>query len=277
MIVFPQGLVAELAVTAAPLTHGRIGYKTFTRGALPSSVTVSGDTPDGPADAPLRPDTNEYWQGPSLPATWTFIFPGGLADVNYAGVAGHTVGSSGAAIKAETSPDGAAWEDLGGEVSPADDSPIMFLDSVRSANRLRLTLTGAGAVPRVAVVYVEKTLDFYRPIYGGHSPLSLSRDTVLQSSVSRGGQFLGQTIQSMGVHGSVQLNNMPAAWYRANFDPFVEVARSFPYFYAWRPQTFPLEVVYLWNTADLSPSNQGKRDLMEVSWNVRGIGWVRNA
>lgn len=275
MVVFPQALVTALAATPLPLTHGRIGYQTYTKDALPSQVTASGDTAEGPADAPLRPETNEYWKPPSLPATWQFVF-GGIKSVNYAGLAGHNLGSCGCSVEAETSMDGATWDALGLEHTPTDDSPIMFLDEERDATRLRLTINGSGLIPSLAVVFVGRTLDFARPIYGGHSPIVLSRETIHQSLVSRGGQYLGQHVQRMGVNGNVRLDNLLAAWYRAEFDRFVEATRSRPYFYAWRPETFPLEVAYLWNTGDISPTNKGKRTLMEVAWKVQGIGWTRN-
>lgn len=277
MIIFPQALILSEATAGVPLTHGRILYDTLTRGAAPSTVTVSGETTDGPKDAPLRPETNEYWEPPSLPATWEFLFPNGTATVNSVGIAGHDLGSKGCSIKAETSPDGTTWSLVGVEHVPSDDAPIQFLDDDRSANRMRLTITGTGLAPRIAVVYVGLTLDLLRPIYGGHSPLSLSRDTVLNATVSKGGQYLGQSIRSMGVVGSINLNHLKASWYRSDFDLFAEDARQYPFFYAWRPQTFPKEIVYLWTTDDISPTNMGKRDMMEVSLKVRGIGWVRNA
>lgn len=276
MIVYPQALVGQLAATPFPLTHGRIGYQTYTRGAVPSQVTVSSEVVGFPADAPLRPETHEAWQPTVLPATWQFNI-GTLQDVNYAGLAGHNLGSAGVSIKAETSMDGVAWTALAPEHIPSDDAPIMLLDSMRQSFHIRFTFAGAGIVmPKVASIFVGKTLDLYRPIYGGHSPLQLSRDTVLQSAVSQGGQFIGQVIQRMGVQGNVSLKNLPASWYRSDFDPFVEATLNYPYFYAWRPLTFPLESAYVWNTDDITPSNSGKRDTMEVTLKVRGIGWVRN-
>jgi hypothetical protein len=276
MIVFPQALILALAGTAAPLTHGRFGYQTHTYGALPSQVTVSGATADGPADAPLRPETNEYWEPPSLPATWEFLFDG-IQTIDYAGIGGHTLGTNGCSVEAETSLDGTTWDALGTEHTPSDDAPIMFLDEDRDAIRLRLTITGTGAAPRLASIYVGKTLAMSRPIYSGHSPISLSRQTRYQSSVSRGGQFLGQAVQSMGVAGTINFSHLTAAWYRANFDKLVEHARSGrPFFYGWRPETFPNEVVYVWTTGDIAPVNSGPRDFMSVGMSVQGIGWVRN-
>jgi hypothetical protein len=273
MVIFTNPFVLAQAAGAHPLTHGRIGWRTYTRGALASQVTVSTETTDGPKDAPLRSDTAEYWLASALPATWQFDI-GSLQSVNYVGIAGHDIATQGASIKAETSPDGSAWEDLAVEHLPANNAPIMFLDDERSAKHLRLTVQGLGNAPRIASIYFGLTLDLPRPIYGGVSPLNLSRVTELRTAVSRGGQFLGRSIQSMGVAGSVALRHLLAGWYRSDFDPFVESIRLHPFFYAWRPASFPNEVVYIWTTEDVAPSNMGIRDFMQVNLAVQGIGYA---
>ena len=273
MVIFTSPFLLAQAATANPLTHGRIGWRTYTRGALASQVTVSTETTDGPKDAPLRADTAEYWLASALPATWQFDI-GSLESVNYAGIAGHDIATQGTSIKAETSPDASAWEDLAVEHLPGNNAPIMFLDDARDAKHLRLTVQGLGNAPRIASIYFGLTLDLPRPIYGGHSPLNLSRVTELRTAVSRGGQFLGRSIQSMGVAGSVALRHLLAGFYRSDFDPFVEAARLHPFFYAWRPATFPNEVVYIWTTDDVAPMNSGQRDFMQVNLQVQGIGYV---
>jgi hypothetical protein len=483
LIIFPNSFALSAAV---PLTHARIGYHTYTKDLLPSAVTVSGETAGGPKDAPLRPDTAEFWEPPTLPATWQLDL-GALVDVDWVGIAAHTIGSklatlgvklsedtdfdarvllpgtsgnyastpdsaalditadidirikvacsdwtpssafdfldkitsdaaqfsymlrlntdgtlvqywtedgstlrnafstvavgaadgtpkwvrstldvnNGAAgrdIKFYTSDDGLTWTQLGttvtqagttsifsgtaslhiggersgvagilagkvyyaelrngiggavvakfdpandaengdtsfvsstgetwtinqsgspaarlinpkfgGEVAPAEDAPLMFLDALRTVRHLQLELTGSN-VPRIAVVYLGKVLAMQRSIYGGHSPITLSRETLLKQPVSRGGQFLGQSYRRLGVSGSAAFRHLTAAWYRSNFDPFVKEARKQPYFFAWRPLTFPFEVGYVWTPDDIRPTNMGVRDFMEVSWNMTGIG-----
>lgn len=113
-------------------------------------------------------------------------------------------------------------------------------------------------------------LAMYRPIYGGHSPVTLNRATVTSPNMSEGGEFLGSTITRKGFNGAYSYQNLPAEWYRDFFDPFVEYARTDAYYIAWNPLQFPLEVVYGWTMEDFAPSNMGVRDLMQVSWNLRG-------
>lgn len=162
----------------------------------------------------------------------------------------------------------------GADVSPVDNAPIMFMDIPRTARYMQIKLTNtSGVMPRIAVIYAGVMLAMQRAIYGGHVPISLSRQTQLKQPVSRGGQFLGQSYRRLGVQTSVAWKNLGAAWYRANFDPFVKEARKNPYFFAWRPQSYPLELGFVWSGDDIAPSNMGIRDLMEVSMKVAGIGY----
>lgn len=269
MIIISSGLFLSPTLTQ-PLTHTRIGYQTYTRGATPAQVQASSTAVGAVADAPLRPDTVEYWEPQSLPATWRFDM-GELRDVDYLGIAGHTIGSARCSVRVETSADGESWQALAGDLLPADNSALMFLDESRPARYVQMTLEGEQP-PRVAVVYVGVALAMPRPIYGGHTPITLSRETVLHHSLSRGGQFLGQGYRRLGLTGSIAFRHLPASWYRAQFDPFVRAARRYPYFVAWRPATFPAEVAYVWTDRDIAPSNMGIRDLMDVSWNMKGLG-----
>lgn len=278
MVVFSNGFLLAAAATAFPLTHARIGYQNWLRDLLAASVTVSSEDDEGPKDSPLRPDTAEFWQPTSLPATWT-VDLGTSRDVDYVGIAGHTLGSSGCAVKVETSdrsvagsPSAQVWTTFALEISPGDDAPLLFLDDSIIARDVRLTITGGSTMPQIGVVYAGEVLAMQRPIYGGHSPMTLSRETILTRNLSRGGQFLGQSFRRHGMSGSASWRHLEPDWYRDNFDPFVKAARQYPFFFAWRPADYPLEVAYAWVLDDIRPSNMGLRGFMQVGINMHGIG-----
>lgn len=152
-----------------------------------------------------------------------------------------------------------------------NDKPLLFLDTIRNAIKVRITLSG-GTAPRIAVIYVGLSLWMQEPIRGMHAPIPLSRQTILEQQLSRGGQFLGQNIRRRGYTGSVKFDNLDADWYRTNFDPFVQSARRFPYFFAWRPGERTDEVVYAWTGDDIAPAYEGFMDFMSVSWNLQALG-----
>lgn len=280
MIIFPSAFVISEAATATPLTHTRIGYQTWLRDLAASALTASSEAEEGPADATLRPDTHSYWEPTSLPATMVYDL-GAFRDVDYVGIVG-MIGSVGVSVTIETndgtqsgSPDlEDEWTEFASEAGPADDAPIMFLDDSRSIRKLRITLSGLGStMPRVSVVYAGEVLKMERPIYGGITPGALSRNTMLNAALSRGGQVLGQDYRKLGVETSYSFRHLTAAWIRSTFKPFILSAEKYPFFVAWRPEDFPLEVDFGVAPDNIRPSNMGIRSFMSVQIPVVGWGY----
>ncbi len=279
MVVIPRALLASEAAADRPLTNARIGYQTWTRDLEASAVTVSSEDEEGPGDAPLRPDTAEFWEPTALPATWE-VDLGTSRDIDYVGIAAHTLGSAGCAVLVETStgtlagsPLEEVWTQFSNEIAPGDDSPLLFLDDSVVARYLRITITGGAVMPRIGVIYAGEVLAMPRALYGGQSPMNLSRETELTRNLSRGGQVLGQSFQRHGQVGTGgPWRHLDPDWYRTSFEPFVKAARQYPFFYAWRPADYPLEVAFAWALGDIRPSNMGLREFMTVSFNMHGIG-----
>jgi hypothetical protein len=69
----------------------------------------------------------------------------------------------------------------------------------------------------------------------------------------------------------VSLTNLKPDWYRANFDPFVVAAQDSPFFFGWRPYSYPNEVGFAWLTNDPSPSNMMSNGMMQVSLELNGV------
>lgn len=239
------------------LRKPRIGWQTYTLDLGPADVSATSAATGYPADAVLRPDTAERWKPTGADASIT-INLGATRTVSYVGIAAHTLGSTGTSVTV-----------LGETISPADDEPILLLTTEQSVSSITLQLGGGPA--HVGVVYVGEVLEVQRPVYGGHNPGPINRDTTMKKSLSRGGQFLGQHIRRKGYSTGVSLENLGPDWYRDNMDPFAVHARRYPFFFAWRPTRYPEEVMYAWTPSDLQPSNTGTRDLMAVDFDLRGF------
>jgi len=148
----------------------------------------------------------------------------------------------------------------------------MFLFERERKNRWRIRITG-DTVPTIGVIFIGRTLEMQRAIYGGHSPITLSRVTKRTPVNSESGNNLGLSVVRRGVSTSFSWNNLTAQWYRNNFDPFVRYATQSAgtFFIAWRPSKYPNEVGYCWVDAnDITPSNNGTRNLMDVTMPVKG-------
>jgi hypothetical protein len=276
MIIYPALLLSS-PVGGVSMRYPRIGYQTYLRDLDISDVTVSTETAAGPRDSPLREDTAEYWEPSAIPATWE-VDLGALNDVDYIGIAGHTIGSTGCSILIETSDGSTAgspaeqvWTTFASDIAPGDDAPLMFLDDTTSCRYIRLTLDN-GTAPKISSIYAGEVLAMEHGVAGGFTPSTYSRETVLHQSLSRGGQFLGQSYQRHGVTGRPSFIGLDPDWYRENFDPFVKQARKYPYFFAWNPEDFPLEIAYAWSDKDIVPAYMGVEQYMQVSWSFRGIG-----
>lgn len=252
---------------ATPLTHARIGWQNLIRDG---GVTQTGGEVEGfPADAVLRATTWERWKPASLPATLT-IDAGSAVSGSYLGIAAHTLGSNGCTVTYEYSNDGSEWIQIEA-FEPANDRAIMVLFTEIQAQYWRLTIDGTTA-PTVGVVYIGDVLVMQRRIYGGHSPIDLSRTTEIRPNRSEKGQWLGRSIIRQGRATSFSWEHLTPAWYRDNFDPFVASAREYPFFISWYPDKYPEAVAYCWTNRDIQPSNMGTgKGLMEVSMQVEGF------
>lgn len=279
MIIFPDAFALSADAAGVGLRFPRVCYQTYTFALTDAAVTASTEITGAPKDAPLRPDTAEYWEASALPATWE-IDLGSTVNVDYAGIAGHDIGSNGASVKIETSlgdftgsPLTQVWTEFGTEVAPDDDSALLYLDDVRTARYARITLTGAGSVPHIAVFYIGVALAMEREADGGgFQPITMARQTELHQSLSRGGQFLGQGFRRTGLSAGVSFKHLDPAWYRANFDAFAKHARNLPYFFAWWPEQYTEDVAFVWTPDDITPAYMGVKDLMQVNWNMNGVG-----
>lgn len=259
-----------------PLTHARIGIQTF---AIADNLVPVDSTP-GAAGFPLSALSNaltyESWKSSLVsPALSVVVFDRTLSpetpDWDYFGIAAHNLGSIQCVVRLFSGPTVAGLV-LIEEFIPGDDAPIMALVSARSDRFGGIQLAPVvGTTPIMSVVYMGKALAVERPIYGGHSPIDLSRVTVTRPTVSETGQFIGRTKIRKGKKSSFDWTHLGAQWYRDNFDPFVELARDRPFFIAWRPSLFPDEVAYAWTTGDIVPSNMGLGDLMQVSVPVEAL------
>lgn len=249
-----------------PLSHARIGYESF---CTTSNVTASSEAAGFPAISAVNPLTYDQWRPSAVPATWTCTLAS-AQDADYIGIAGHNLSTVGAVVAVEYSFDGSTWVELE-QLSPADNSPIMLIFSTITALAWRLSIVSADSAPQIGAIYIGEALVMQRQIYGGHSPVTLSRQTELSPNRSEGGQWLGRSIVRKGVATSYEWKNLTALWYRQNFDAFVKVARTRPFFIAWYPSKYPQEVGFVWTTGDIQPQNMGIRDYMSVSMNVVGL------
>lgn len=269
-IILVKNLVVDNIPEAPPfsLKHARIGYQSI---CTVNNITVTSERPLFEGINVVDPLTYNAWQPDSVPASLT-CDAGTAVNVDYLGIGGHTLGDSNATITIQHSTDGINWTNLA-EYAPANNNPIMLISEEPIFARFwRVNILAADTQPLIGVIYIGEALQMQRPLYGGHSPIDLSRVTKAQPTESEEGQFLGRSVIRMGNATTFEWSNLTDRWYRDFFDPFVRAARTLPFFIAWYPEKFPEGVGYCWlPNPDIKPVNAGVRNLMTVSMTVKGL------
>ena len=217
-----------------------------------------------------------------IPNTWERYRPGNGAfeiklqlssatEIDFVALAAHNLGTH----NGGTTIDVSYATTIGGSLislftwAPTDNSAIMNLITPVVAAEIILsfnTVTGL----ELGVIYAGLVLEMPHGIYGGHAPILLNGKTKYQSTMSDSGQFLGRNIVRQGIETSFSWRHLDPAWYRANFNPFVQSARVTPFFLKWRPDTYE-DTAFGYTTNDIAPVNMsGGSRLIEVSFNMRG-------
>ncbi len=248
-----------------PLKNPRILYETVTSGA--SIAATSGTN----AAYALTPNTWERWIFDGTQSITITFASGQLIDSVGIGAAQLT-GKNVLVEYSETD----TSEFIEMQTQEGKDGAMLFLtdgyDGYEGylARRIRITATGSGA-GSIGVIYAGVALQVQQSIYGSVSPMTLSRTTQYENSRTESGEWIGRSIKSKGLTGSLKFDKLFEDWYRQYFDPFVSAIRYKPFFFAWRPDKFPDEVAYCWTTGDIKPSNAGGGGTrMSVSFSVEG-------
>jgi hypothetical protein len=272
MIIISSSLVLSQTGTEGA-NNPVIGWHNL---ANTGNVLASYNASGYPATNAANPSTDQVWKSSNSSVGQAFnIFHDAVEQIDYVGVAQHNFGSAGISVKLQAynslSGGNPVWFDLTSYAIPADDQPIIFRFTPQSLIGVRLNMVPDGVAPSIGVVYVGKLLVLPRPIYVGHTPITLSRDTVATTAQSQSGRFLGRVILERAVSTAVQLVQLPRGWYRDYMKPFTAFAEENPFFFAWRPQEFPDEVGYVWLTKDPKPVNSRPEGFVDVELAISGI------
>ena len=221
--------------------------------------------------APDNSLTYELWQPSAIPATWEYDHGSSATDQDYCAIAAHTLGTAGSTIKVEYWT-GSAWSDLCAATAITDDSPILIIFEPTTAQRWRLNITATTTNPTIGVIKFGQALQMQQAIYGGHSPINLARQTVLRSTLSETGEFLGRTKQRALLSTSYAWTHLKADWIRTNWPTLQKAVEAEPFWVAWRPADYG-EVGFSQTDAVPIPQNMGIKDFMQVELTTRARAW----
>ncbi|MHB0784437.1 hypothetical protein [Bradyrhizobium sp. 5.13L] len=267
-LVISQNFVLTDSTPEFPVTldHPVIGWHSV---VTPSSVVANSADPDFPASNLANPATHLDWRADSPGLQYVNVTIDYVDELDYVGIAGHNFGSEQIPISILDS----FGNTLVDEVLLADDSPVLFRFTAQSLAGVTLVLSAIdGQLPRAAVLYVGKLLTLERKIYVGHTPLTQARRRNVQNGRSESGKFLGRIVLGAWRETVIPLSLLSPAWYRDHGgDEFIAVAAETPFFFGWRPQSYPYEIGYCWLTEDPMPVPTGPSNRIAFDLKVSGI------
>lgn len=258
----------SLAALSYPLSHPRIGWRNILTDSG-STVSVSSESGGNVKENAYDGLTWDYWQATLLPATIS-VDAGEAAEVDYVGIASHTLGSTNCTVDIQHSDNNSTWT-TDQTVTPANDEPIMALFNASEHRYWRLRIYDGDSPPLLGVVNIGKVLEMQRRYYSGATPPPMARTATMLPTRSERGQFLGRSLRRTGISTKVSFENLTASWYRSQMEPFAEHALTGGYFYAWYPSKYPAEIAYVWTNEPIEPSNTGPGDFMSAGWDIMGV------
>lgn len=237
-----------------------------------ASLSALEQSPTEPATNVANPATYLKWRGLTVAAQYLAITLPSVAAVDYIAIAGHNLGSIRATVTFQSSFDGITWNALNFGSMPSDDSVIILEFPEQAARYWRISIGPATAAPpAIGAVYLGRKLVMQRGIYVGHTPITLGRSSVVSGGRSESGQFLGRVLRRETLATQVDMHHITPAWYRANMPAFVAAAMVAPFFWAWRPTSYPGEAGFAWATGDVSVSNEMSNGMMQFAFAMQGI------
>lgn len=271
MIVISEAL--QLAQTSEPdADYPVLGWHNLVTRA---NIAADSELADYPATNLANPSTvaRQGWRSDSLSVQYVTVSPSIDEDINYAAVARHNFGSAEIAVAVEglTAQDGAEWQEIVEERFLGNDEPAIFRFDPSGYIGLRLKLTPNAVKPKAAVLYVGRLLVFEMGVQPGEAPITYARERNVVNGRTQGGDFVGRIVNGGSRKTGVTINLLSADWYRETLDPFMEASAEVPFFWAWRPQTYPREVGYAWLTADPRPNPAHLAGYINVQLQMEGI------
>jgi hypothetical protein len=255
-------------VADLPSTHARIAHSGnwHSGGVIDASSTAVGYF----AAAPDNTLTYERWKpNTATTQTWAIDFGASVA-CDYCCIGAHTLGTNGWTLQVQYLED-TVWIDLIPDTAITDDSDIFVIFPLQAFGSWRIRITG-GTAPEIGVIKFGRALQMERPIFGGHTPIMMARQTVMKMNESESGEYLGRSKFRTYLQSSFAWRNLTSAWIRENWPLLQRSIETEPFFIAWRPESYS-EAAFGRAMASPAPTNSGQRDLMDVELSMRARGY----
>jgi hypothetical protein len=275
-------LAADVAIDTAPTAQfgpdsPLIGWDNV---IVPASVTADSSAAGFPATNIGTPSTYLRWISNTTTSGQLVTFSGIPAnEVDYLAIAGHNFATGSISVRVEGfSLVGPAWIVLIPETVLPNNAPIVFRFPAQNMTALRLVLidaTGAPLVlstaPRIAVAYAGRITLLERKLWVDHTPITYGRIAKIANGRSESGNFLGRIVLNERNEATANVQFITPTHYRSELDPFIAASKEVPFFFAWRPASYPNETGYAWMTNEPKVTHAAPHGLMQIELQMQGL------
>ena len=233
-------------------------------------TTLSTTLATNPGWLTATPSTAERWKsGAATYHVWIAEIGGQVFD--YVGIAAHR-GLVGQTIEIAYKVGAAASVIIYGPKMVTRQEPIFIIVPPVGADQVFVRIYGLIAFEfEIGIINVGNTVALPRNIYVDHTPINLGRKTSRLVSNSDNGQFLGQISLKSSTQSAVAMSNIPPDYYRTTiYERFSLPAETLPFFWAWRPYSYPNEVGFCWLNDDVNVNNSMANGYMSMNFSMTG-------
>lgn len=250
--------------------HPIVGW----RNIVTTTNIVADTTATGyPASNLANPATHLKWKANDTTEQYLTLTTGSADDIDYVAIVRHNLASAaipvGIGYFDQNSPQ--TWTELVADSLLSDDGPALFRFLPQPLSEIAIKLGVGTAAAQIAVVYIGKLLVLPRKLYQGVAPPPFARTSKVTNGLSEAGNFTGRIITQEFVVPKVPLSLIDPAYYRDHIDDFIAASKETPFFFGWRPQSYPDEIAYCLMTNNPTPINESPHGLTALSLEMTGI------
>lgn len=185
------------------------------------------------------------WKGASSGTKYLTVDCGSAKVADTLAIFKHNLGTAGATVSVESSPDNSTWTNRLAGFVPSTDRAILKTFITQTYRYWRVKIVTASTAASIAELMLGVRMEFPYPPDSPFIPASLKIEA--DSNRSKTGQLLGTVVRYKPYKIAPKWSSLSRSWVDATFRPFWEgyASELYPFFWAWDVTTFPSDVRFV--------------------------------
>lgn len=252
------------------MANPTIGYVNLLEDAATSATSEATGYPKENAYDGL---TFDGWKAGAAGTVYFTADLGSAQSVDYWACAAHDLHQRSGTIKLQYSADNFSVDinDVGAAVTPSDGGVIFRTFTAVSARYWRFEVSSTTVASFIGALALGPRLDIPEGMAIGFVPPTLSYDDEVTNQRAEGGAFLGRSVLRYGAETEMRFDLVDPAWVRSDWKPFMEHARTRPFFLSWDVDNYPAEAVFAWSDGKIPAPKYSHSTWMSVSMRIKGL------